>query len=160
MTTSHFTSVLKGVDILSATRGIIVHGCNATDLPAGGLARLIFEKYPYAEKAHHATINNYSLIQRRDALGQISILEQTDDLHIVNAITQRLPGQGTLSYVAIQKCMVRINEYANQLRDNGIILPILFPKIGAGIAGGDWDKISYIIDQTIDKHHTTILFTV
>jgi O-acetyl-ADP-ribose deacetylase (regulator of RNase III) len=34
-----------------------------------------------------------------------------------------------------------------------------YPKIGAGLAGGDWDQISKIIDEElIDEDHTLVEF--
>ena len=103
-----FTSEIKG-DILSAQCGFIIHGCNATTLPVGGLAKVIFERYPEAEDAHHQLVNRLG----DQALGNISLVAVSPDLFIVNAVTQSLPGAGSFSYYALMQCCSRINNLAH-----------------------------------------------
>jgi O-acetyl-ADP-ribose deacetylase (regulator of RNase III) len=152
--TQMFKEVRFGEDILKSARGILVHGCNGTTLPAGGLAHQVFSKYPRAEIIHDRSITDEG-----HGLGNISIYQADDELYIVNAITQLLPGSGSLSYDAVHECFDKVNDFANILGACGNPLPILLPKIGAGIAGGNWNIISTIIHETIDPQHHTILFT-
>lgn len=143
-------------NILDAAKGIIVHGCNATDGPVGGLAAAVFEKYPQSQLMHNDHVNTAWI----PPLGTISVYKVSDELIIVNAITQRLPGAGTLSYDAVLECFKHVDSLANHIEEaTQIQLPILYPKIGAGIAGGNWNIISTIIQETIG-HRECVLYTI
>ena len=154
---------IKG-DLLAQRKGILVHGCNGTKLPAGGIAGLIFKKWPGAEAAHHDILTEFQLTS---PLGAYSVFPVEDDnlehpqLVIFNAITQSLPGSGSLSYNAIRDCCEQLNDYVSFYKYHGYgDIPIIMPKIGSGIAGGDWDIISQIIDETISSEHEVVIYVL
>ena len=157
---------VKG-DLLAQRKGILVHGCNGTKLPAGGIAGLIFKKWPGAEAAHHYLLTQLNIDSPTEALGLTSVFPVEEDnlehpqLVIFNAITQSFPGSGSLSYSAIRDCCERLNEYASFYKYHCCKdIPIIMPKIGSGIAGGDWDIISQIIDETISSEHEVVIYAL
>lgn len=78
-------------------------------------------------------------------------------LKVVNAYTQynygRNHSDGTkkpLNYNALNLCMSKVNHiFAGQ--------KIILPRIGAGLAGGSWEKIEQIIQQSLVNCEVTIV---
>ena len=76
-----------------------------------------------------------------------------DNLTIVNAYTQYKYGRDKpyVDYIAIQKVFQEIKRNFSGKR-------IAYPKIGAGLAGGDWEKIKEIIDTELKgEDHTLVI---
>ena len=72
---------------------------------------------------------------------------------VVNAYTQYdYRGAGMkVSYEAVGNCFRQVAALFPDKR-------IAYPKIGAGLGGGDWDIISKIIDNELDgMDHTLVL---
>jgi O-acetyl-ADP-ribose deacetylase (regulator of RNase III) len=136
--------VAKRKDILA-----LVHGCNCFHQMSGGLALQIARKFPQAEELDRST--TYGEISK---LGTFQSLA-TPNFMIFNAYTQFYPGAVSENhlpflYTAIREVFERINH---QLLDNRIAIP----KIGAGIAGGDWKKIKDIIDFSTPVLNITLV---
>ena len=79
------------------------------------------------------------------------------DLIVVNAYTQYMYGRNhadgdksPVDYAAIEICMKKINHLFKG-RHIGL------PKIGAGLAGGDWEKIKQIIKDELKDCIVTIV---
>ena len=138
-------NILKGDLIQFAMTGrfdVIIHGCNCFCTMGAGIAKLIRDNFPEAYQADLKTgmgdqgkLGKYSQarIQRN---GSIFI--------IVNGYTQYdFSGHGVLvDYGAVRKLFARIkNDFTNQR--------IGYPKIGAGLAKGDWEMISGIINKEL-----------
>lgn len=146
-------------NILEATAGIIVHGCNAQGGPVGGLAKAIFDQYPAAQTAHENLV--YAYTDKMSMLGKCSYYRTSNpNLIICNAVTQLFPGAGSLSYDAIESCFKEVATLMEVISSTEGSMPILFPKIGAGIAGGNWNIIEMIIDETVGKDHECILYVL
>ena len=132
-------------NLLDATYGIIVHGCNAQGKMGSGVAKEIRARYPqnfdiYAKK--HTT--------QGLKLGEVVWFRVSAEpqLAIANAVTQqyygRVPGVRYMDYEALRKAFHEIGAVARRHS-----LPVHYPKIGAALGGGDWDKISKIIDEEL-----------
>jgi O-acetyl-ADP-ribose deacetylase (regulator of RNase III) len=79
------------------------------------------------------------------------------DLIVVNAYTQYMYGRNhtdgdksPVDYAAIELCMKKINH---QFKGKHIGLP----KIGSGLAGGDWNRIEKIIATSLKDCQVTIV---
>jgi len=116
---------------------ILVHGCNCHHSMGAGIARQIKKEFPDAFKADKITKKG------PDKLGDISVAYQRGAT-IVNAYTQNFYGRKKChaDYQAIRSCMKKIKELANGQK-------IGMPKIGAGLAGGDWEIIEKIIEEEL-----------
>ena len=118
----------------------IVHGCNSRGVMGSGVAKLIREKYPLAYQDYEDVYNSNGL-----ALGDVVVSVQPDGKTIHNAITQQDYGRRDdrvyVSYWAIAEVFRKINQWG--------IKEIALPKIGAGLANGDWNVISAIIENTL-----------
>lgn len=128
-------------NLLDVTEGIIVHGCNAVGVMGSGVAKAIKDKYPGAYNTYKDDIDNGNY-----GVGDVSWWNKDYDfgLIIASAITQEYYGRDPLvryvNYVALSKCFDEIMgnaEYQNSV--------VYFPKIGAGLGGGDWNIIEQLI---------------
>jgi len=129
---------------------VIVHGCNCHNAMGAGIAQSIREQFPEAFAADLATAKG-----SREKLGTYSSATVDCNGHsltIVNAYTQfNWSGQGVQAdYDAIRRVFARIKADFGGKR-------IGYPRLGAGLAGGDWKAISQIISEELaGENHTLV----
>lgn len=131
---------------------VIIHGCNCMCVMGAGIAKSIKDTFPEAYEADCATPKG-----ERSKLGTISTAKVERGGHaftVVNAYTQfHWHGEKPLAdYDAIRSAMREVaKQFAGQR--------IGYPRVGAGLAGGDWDSIKRIIDEElVDQDHTLVEF--
>ena len=112
-----------------------------------GIAKQIRSTYPEAYSSYRTEYES----GRGLKLGSIIWVNSKGRL-IGNAITQeyygRDPNRRYCSYGAIRSCMARIDGVVSQPPWAGIFgNRVGMPKIGAGLANGDWDTIAQIIEE-------------
>lgn len=128
--------VLKG-DLLEKIDefNVIVHGCNCFCTMGAGIALQIKKKFPQAYMADLDTVRG-----DRSKLGTYTKAMHNQTV-IINAYTQYdTVGEVNVDYDAIREVFTKLNKHYS-----GSLVGI--PKIGAGLAGGDWDKIYNIISE-------------
>lgn len=127
---------------------IIIHGCNCRNTMGAGIAREIKRRYQEAY-----TVDTEAANVGLNTLGNISVADCNSFL-IVNAYTQDdWRGYNNIDYKALRAAMKKINT---QFKGKSVG----FPKIGAGLAGGDWNIISNIIDEELtDVVSTLVIYT-
>lgn len=139
-------------NLLDATRGIIVHGCNAQGKMASGVAKDIRARYPQAYNAYMKEYNGDGL-----KLGQVIWARVSDEplLGIANGITQKFYGRNPniryVDYGAVERVFTEVGNIAR--RHN---LPVHYPKIGAGLGNGDWSIIEPIIEKALEGIQHTL----
>lgn len=132
---------------------VIVHGCNCQCTMGAGIALGIKRTFPTAFEADIKTVRG-----DREKLGKFSsafVSAGTHAFTIVNAYTQfHWRGAGTqVDYQAVERVFKRIKNNFGGRR-------IGYPKIGAGLAGGDWERLATIIDSALDgEDHTLVVYT-
>ena len=147
---------LKGDLVELAKQGkfqVIVHGCNCFCTMGAGIAKQIKKHFPEAFKADLATQKGDS-----DKLGDLSSAEckvqDGKSLIVVNGYTQfHWKGSGRkVDYKALRQVFKKVkSNYSGQ--------KIAYPAIGAGLAGGDWEKISLIIEEELEgENHVFVEF--
>lgn len=156
--------VVKGDLIKLALEGhfdVIVHGCNCFCTMGSGIARQIRETFPQAYEEDCKTGKGDVLKLGTVSWGvqQIrpSFHASTKDLYIVNAYVQYSYGRGErhVEYCAIRNAF---RDIKNKFGDSNSFT-FAYPKIGAGLGGGDWNIISKIIDKELDgEDHTLVEF--
>jgi O-acetyl-ADP-ribose deacetylase (regulator of RNase III) len=143
---------VKGDLIKLAQQGefdVIIHGCNCFCSMKRGIAKTIHELYPQAYVADCQTITG-----DRNKLGSFSFVA-VDGFTIVNGYSQYdWKGEGVLvDYDALSKIFAEV-----KLKFTG--KKIGYPLMGAGLARGDWAKISAIINRELaGEDHTLVEFT-
>lgn len=83
-------------------------------------------------------------------LGQVQFVEAEKDLWVANLIGQHGVGRGKvppIRYEAIQEGLKACRAFCLDHKATAH-----FPKFGAGLAGGSWDRIKALIDQELVNH--------
>lgn len=131
-------------DLLAAREPMIAHGCNARGVMGAGIAAAIKTRFPAAFQAYRLHHEMAGL-----QLGQVIFVDVGPSLIVANAITQATTGTDPMiryvSYDAIADCMARIATEAKSRKIDRVGLP----KIGAGLANGDWTIIERIIERQL-----------
>lgn len=153
-------TIVEG-DALSHPVGLIVHGCNREGQMGGGIAAQVARRFPQAYEAYAFTHCNTGL-----KLGEVIAVEVAPFKFICNAITQDKSGnyhptrKRAVEYDAVAdafEAVVRLQRTIAQANGKRS-LPIVFPQIGAGIAGGDWEIIAKIIDRVVPDDIEKLLY--
>lgn len=173
---------VKGDLIALALKGhfdVISHGCNCQNNMGAGIAPQMVKafgcnKYPYnlESPSYKGDVNKLGCIEY--TLFEISnegevftplrgqgysstTPKRLFDLFVVNSYTQYNYGKNhidgskkPLDYEALTLCMRKINHKFTGKR-------IGLPKIGAGLAGGDWERIKKIIKTELKDCDVTIV---
>jgi len=131
---------------------VIIHGCNCFCSMGAGIARAIKLEFPEAFSADANTKKG-----DKSKLGSYSHATVNRDGHsitIINGYTQyNYSGRSVLvDYKAVSTLFAELKkEYPGKR--------LCYPKIGAGLAGGDWNIISAIIDKELgEENHTLVIF--
>jgi O-acetyl-ADP-ribose deacetylase (regulator of RNase III) len=131
---------VKG-DLFLAPQTIIAHGCNCKGGFGSGVAKTMSQKHPEARSQYLRKFNSVGW-----KLGDIQYVKSNGKV-IANCATQYDYGspKGGAVYVdydSIKTCMEKLKKVCVENK-----LSVAIPKIGAGLAGGDWDIIEKIINE-------------
>jgi O-acetyl-ADP-ribose deacetylase (regulator of RNase III) len=129
---------------------VIIHGCNCFNTMGAGIALTIRIEFPEALKADNKTHKG-----NKNKLGTYSsatVTKNGHDITVVNAYTQyEYKGRGVKAdYKAIKNVFKKVKRDFHGKR-------IGYPKIGAGLAKGDWDTISEIINKELEGEDHTLV---
>lgn len=124
----------------------ILHGCNAQGAMGSGFAAGVAALYPDARQAY---LDRHA--QEPLKLGEIIPFDCGRHI-IINGITQEFYGRDPnfvyVSYDAVAEVIRAVNEMVKLSPENIAPIPrVALPKIGAGLANGDWAKIEQIIEE-------------
>ena len=128
---------------------VIAHCCNCFCTMGAGIAPQIKAKFPEAYLVDCTT-------ERGDEskLGTITFTENTSPI-VVNLYGQydytgRRHGEMDLDYDALRSALRAMKE-----EFSGLLFGL--PKIGAGLAGGDWDTIEAIIEEELEGERVIVV---
>jgi O-acetyl-ADP-ribose deacetylase (regulator of RNase III) len=163
---------VKGDLIEMALRGhfdVIAHGCNCLSKMGAGLAPHMAKTFgcdKYRLEMKGPDINKLGCIDYETFViskGGLWNLRLDDNINndpqvsVVNAYTQYKYGKNhedgdprPIDYEALTLCMRKINK---EFKHNHIGLP----QIGAGLAGGDWNRIKEIIIKELKDCRVTVV---
>jgi O-acetyl-ADP-ribose deacetylase (regulator of RNase III) len=126
---------------------VIVHCCNDIGAWGAGFVVAISARWPEPERAFlqwHREVGDLPL-------GEIQPVQVADDIVVVNLIGQK--GIGTrdgvipVRYEAIEAGLVRVVEFC---AERVAISPsVHMPRMGCGLAGGEWHEIEAIVHRTL-----------
>lgn len=135
---------VKG-DLFSVKSGIIAHCVNTKGAFGAGVAGQIAKLYPIARDSYmyrHCHGGGWKL-------GQIQLIKATDDLIIANIAGQDDFGthKVQVDYSALTIGLEQVFLYAEEKK-----VGVAMPKIGCGLAGGEWNVVEDIIVKLLTKY--------
>lgn len=131
---------------------VISHGCNCFNNMGAGIAVAMTRAFG----CDQFRLEGPAYIADMNKLGQIDFEEKgitpEKSIYVVNSYTQYIPSvaKKPLDYEALTLCMRKINH-----RFKGMHIGL--PKIGAGLAGGDWNRIREIIQRELSDCDVTVV---
>ena len=137
--------VYKKGDVLNSGETLIVHGCNCFCTMGSGIAGQIRRQYPEATFADDKTAPG-----DETKLGTYTWAMCKNKTVIINAYTQYKFGTDEVhaDYGAIETALTQIVQDFKSFGK-----PIAMPKIGCGLAGGDWTVVEEILQRIVDRYN-------
>lgn len=135
---------------------IISHVCNCNNGWGKGFVLALNKKWSKPEEKFRKLFTVLPKNNWRSLLGKTQFVKVEEDIIIANMIAQLGYGKNNfqkhktieeneqipLQYWALEKCLTTVKEKAKSLNAS-----VHAPKFGAGLAGGDWDKIETMINE-------------
>ena len=126
---------------------ILVHICNDVGGWGRGFVLALSNKWEQPEREYL----NWYQSQKDFELGNVQFVEVENNLLVANVIGQRnVVAQDSIPpirYQAVKEGLRKVAEKAIETNAS-----VHMPRIGAGLAGGEWEKIeAIIISELIDK---------
>jgi O-acetyl-ADP-ribose deacetylase (regulator of RNase III) len=132
---------------------IIVHICNDIGRWGKGFVLALSKRWKEPEKAYRQW---YKGLKNNDALelGKIQPVRVSDDIEVINMIAQKgiykSGGIPPIRYESLRTCLAKAAVYASGLKKPGATFHM--PRIGCGLAGGNWSEIEKIINETLGDY--------
>ena len=122
-------------------RKIICHICNDIGAWGAGFVLALSAKWRYPEDRYRA--------MPQYVLGTAMVLQVEPDIFVANMIAQHMTrasaeGIPPIRYVALTDALSKVNKIANDL---GATLHM--PRIGCGLAGGEWSAVEAILEEVV-----------
>jgi O-acetyl-ADP-ribose deacetylase (regulator of RNase III) len=146
-------------DLTKINTQYISHQCNCTSKKVAGLAKNIFEKFPWSDiYSRRSPLAKENLRSDLPGPGSISIHgDGENQRYVINMLAQIYPGKPKYpedindGYSSREKYFI---SCLNQIAKIENLESIAFPKfIGCGLAGGSWERYREFIENfaTIKK---------
>jgi len=147
--------VLTGDLLLLAEDGrfdVIVHGCNCQCVMGKGIAKAIKAKFPEAYTADCATAKGDAA--KMGTISTATVQRGDHQITVVNGYTQ-IHWRGKEAGVDYDAMRAVFHAVKQQFSGS----KIGYPRIGAGLGGGDWNRIAQIIDEELaGEDHALVEF--
>lgn len=128
----------------------IAHCCNNIGAWGAGFVLALSRRWGMPELMYRKWAQEKPF-DMRESLGKVQVIPVERDIMVVNIIGQEgtgfKDGVAPIRYDAIKTGFEKIQEVMEGHSKKNPTLHL--PRIGAGLAGGDWDKIEEIIKETV-----------
>lgn len=141
----------KKGNLLMSDSNVILHQVNCKGVMGAGIAKQIKEKYPEVYADYMNAYKNNELV-----LGNIIATATANNKIIISLCGQDTYGNTGVHtiYPALRECL---NSTKQLLKESKDIARIGIPMgMGAGLAGGNWEKILTIIEEELVDMNVTI----
>ncbi|MBI3561677.1 MAG: macro domain-containing protein [Gammaproteobacteria bacterium] len=131
---------------------VLVHICNDLGQWGKGFVLAVSERWPLPEKTYRAAFTH----SPKPALGNVQFVAVSDDLYVANLIGQHgianaAQGKPPIRYAAVRQGLAKVARFAKQHAAS-----VHMPRIGCGLAGGSWEKIEPILNDTFTEVSVTV----
>ncbi len=158
----------RNYDIFEGVWDVFGHGCNCFNVMGAGVAKQVKERYPEAfavDKKTHLYLNP-KRETNLELMGRFSMVRYDDDepedkrgKSIYNLYTQHAYNslERQVEYDAVEMALKRMRW--DLMNDNIYYsAKVAFPKIGCGLAGGNWDVVKDIIQDVFHDHENVTIY--
>ncbi len=136
---------------------IVIHICNDLGKWGKGFVLAISKRWKSPEVIYK---NSFAAINK-PVLGDVQFVSVEDGIVVANIIGQegiRSPRDNKspppIRYTAVRKGLIAVAEYAIQYNAS-----VHMPRIGCGLAGGRWEEVELIIEETlVQKNIVTTVY--
>jgi O-acetyl-ADP-ribose deacetylase (regulator of RNase III) len=132
---------------------VIVHVCNDIGRWGKGFVLAISKRWREPEEAYRAAFASEPVPQ----LGDVQFVPVSDRITVANLIGQhgvrspRGDAAAPVRYPAIREGLSKVAEFARQHGAS-----VTMPRIGCGLAGGHWEEIEPIINDTLCERGVSV----
>ena len=142
---------IKG-DITDTDCTVIAHGVNCQGVMGSGVAKALYEKWPAVKERYLDVFTNVNAgVDGENLLGYMDDAEVEKGKFVINCFTQQYygyDGKKYLSYDALEEAMTTLHLCCKSLYK---VDEIAIPKIGCGLAGGDWQIVKAILNKVFPE---------
>jgi O-acetyl-ADP-ribose deacetylase (regulator of RNase III) len=124
---------------------LIVHVCNDIGAWGAGFVLALSKRWKEPEKSYKDWFKSGSDFE----LGKVQFVQVEESIVVANVIGQtgirrRKTDPSPVSYSAIESGLIEVADFT---KSN--LASVHMPRIGCGLAGGDWTKVEEIIDRVL-----------
>ena len=132
-------------DPIGAGEKVIVHVCNDIGKWGKGFVLAVSRRWKEPEREYKAAFASPSAPR----LGDVQLVRVTDAITVANLVGQhgivsRRGGTPPVRYDAIREGLRKVSSFARARHAS-----VHMPRIGCGLAGGDWAEVEPIIAETL-----------
>jgi len=123
---------------------IITHVCNDVGAWGKGFVLAISKRWPYPERAYRDLFDSRAYHAK---LGFVQFIRVNPSTIVANMLAQHSFGDKDgppIRYDAVRTCLEKVAAFAIKEKAS-----IHMPRIGCGLAGGNWEEIEPIINETL-----------
>jgi O-acetyl-ADP-ribose deacetylase (regulator of RNase III) len=130
---------------------LIRHVCNNVGAWGAGFVLALSKKWKQPEKTY--------LAMKQHILGTIDLVKVEEDIAVCNLIGQEstagrnrtLGALPPVRYVAIEHALKEVAHDYELAKSVNLDFSVHMPRLGSGLAGGNWKIIETIIEETLCK---------
>lgn len=137
---------------------IIVHCCNDVGGWGSGFVVALGSRFPASEQAYRDwfKIGSHVDASGPPGLGEVQLVDVGDGVSVANLIGQhgvgRAPDGGVpVRYEAIREGLRKVRGRARAMGAT-----VHMPRMGAGLAGGDWGAVERIVEDELVAHGVAV----
>ncbi len=127
---------------------MITHVCNDIGGWGRGFVLALSKKWTEPEANYRQWYANKDTGEKKFELGQTQLVFVDKGLYVANMVAQEgvrtVNGIPPIRYDALLECLIDLGTMAKAGSAS-----IHMPRIGCGLAGGEWDEVEILIDQSL-----------
>lgn len=152
----------KQGNLLDTTDMFIAHGVNCQGVMGAGVALALRKAYPLVFEYYDKFIKSWVRFgaDKKRLLGYAQPIKVIGNKTIFNCFTQETYGRSKkivyVDYDAVEECFCQILTYWEIYHVPMEDRKLSMPKIGCGLANGDWSTIEKLIKLHLDLADVTV----
>jgi O-acetyl-ADP-ribose deacetylase (regulator of RNase III) len=146
---------IKGDATCPQAKGVklICHICNDSGGWGKGFVLAISRRWKQPERTYREWYNHRG--DNGFSLGAVQFVQVEPYIWVANMLAQRGTKRGSkgppIRYEAVRECLGKVAERATELKAS-----IHMPRIGCGLAGGEWSRIEPLIVESLCRRGLSV----